>query len=139
MIIASPGVSYAQLDLKAKAVETLTNGVMKELEKKFTDIVAKEAISAAAKTNVVNKLSEMSRPMVKSFIDNATSGKLPNAAELVTKVMNDIVPRVPEVIAASLMDGGGPAAQIAGQLSTVGQAPTAGQIQSAVSAAPVTE
>jgi len=135
MIIASPGVSYAQLDLKAKAVETLTNGVMKELEKKFTDIVAKEAISAAAKTNVVNKLSEMSRPMVKSFIDNATSGKLPNAAELVTKVMNDIVPRVPEVIAASLTDGGVPAAQIAGQLSTVGQAPTAGQIQSAVSAA----
>jgi hypothetical protein len=123
MVIIAPGVSYAQLDLKAKAVETLTNGVMKELEKKFTETVAKEAISAAAKTNVVNKLSEMSRPIVKSFIDSATSGKLPNQAELVNKVMKDILPRVPELVAASATDG------VAGSV-----AQTAGQVQASVSA-----
>jgi hypothetical protein len=63
--IAAPGVTYAQLDLKGKAVETLTNGVMKELDKKFTEMIAKEALSAAVKANIVKNLSEMSRPIEK--------------------------------------------------------------------------
>jgi len=130
LLIAVHGVSYAQLDLKAKAVETLTNGVMKQLEKKFTDIVAKEAISAAAKTNVVNKLSEISRPIVKNFIDNSTSGKLPNAAELVNKVLNDVVPRVPEIVAASLIEGDVPDVKTA----LPGVAPPPGQMTTAVNA-----
>jgi len=129
MVIAVPGISYAQLDLKAKAVETLTNGVMKELEKKFTETVAKESISAAAKEYVVKNLSEMSRPIVKSFIDSATSGKLPNQAELVNKVMKDILPRVPELVAASAMEG------VAGSVAqSAGQTPTAGQMQASVNA-----
>ena len=129
MVIAVPGVSYAQLDLKAKAVETLTNGVMKELEKKFTETVAKEAISAAAKEYVVKNLSEMARPIVKSFIDSATSGRLPNQAELVNKVLNDIIPRVPQLVAAAAMEG------VADSVAQVtGQVPTAGQVQASVSA-----
>jgi len=127
LLIAVQGVSYAQLDLKAKAVETLTNGVMKELEKKFTEIVSKEAISAAVKKNVVSKLSEISRPIVKNFIDNATSGKLPNAAELVNKVLSDVVPRVPEIVAASLIEGDVPDVKTA-------LAPPPGQMTTAVSA-----
>jgi len=129
MVIAVPGVSYAQLDLKAKAVETLTNGVMKELEKKFTETVAKEAISAAAKEYVVKNLSEMARPIVKSFIDSATSGRLPNQAELVNKVLNDIIPRVPQLVAAAAMEG------VADSVAqSAGQVPTTGQVQAAVSA-----
>jgi len=135
MAIAVPGISYAQLDLKAKAVETLTNGVMKELEKKFTETVAKEAISATAKAFVVKSLSEMSRPIVKNFIDSATSGKLPSPAELVTKVLNNVLPRVPEIVAAAAMeDVAGSVAQAVGQLPTTGQTPTAGQVQAVASA-----
>jgi len=129
MAIATPMTSYAQLDLKAKAVETLTNGVMKELEKKFTETVAKESISATAKAFVVKSLSEMSRPIVKNFIDGATSGKLPSPAELVTKVLNDVLPRVPEIVAAATMEG-----MVDSVAQAVGQAPTTGQVQAAVSA-----
>jgi formylglycine-generating enzyme required for sulfatase activity len=106
MAIAVHGISYAQLDLKGKAVETLTNGVMKELDKKFAEMVAKEALSAAVKANIVKNLSEMSRPIVKKFIDSATSGKLPNQAELVNSVMKDITPRVQELVKVALTDGG---------------------------------
>jgi len=107
MAVAAPGISYAQFDLKGRAVETLTNGVMKELEKKFSEMVAKEAISAAAKTNVVKNLSEISRPMVKNFIDGAALGKLPKQAELVNSVLKDIMPRVPEFVAAAVTEDGG--------------------------------
>ena len=135
MAITAPVVSYAQLGaLKEKAVETLTNGVMKELEKKFTDIVAKEAISAAAKEYVVKGLSELSRPIVKNFIDNATSGKLPSQTELVNSVLKGIIPRVPELIAAATEGVTGSVAQAVGQTTTTGQVPTAGQVQAAVSA-----
>jgi len=130
LLIAVQGVSFAQLDLKAKAVETLTNGVMKELEKKFTEILSKETISAAVKKNVVSKLSEISRPIVKNFIDNATTGKLPNAAELVNKVLNDVVPRVPEIVAASLAEGDVPDVKTA----LTGAAPPTGQMTTAVNA-----
>jgi len=141
MALVVPGVSYAQFgDLKAKAVETLTNGVMKELEKKFTDIVSKEAISAAAKANIVSKLSEMSRPIVKKFIDGATSGKLPNQTELVNTVFKDILPRVPQLVAAAIAEGEGLDTKTA-STGAVGsttpparQSPTAEQIQSAVNA-----
>jgi len=130
--IAIPGISYAQLDLKGKAIETLTNGVMKELDKKFAEMVAKEALSAAVKANIVKNLSEMSRPVVKNIIDGAASGKLPNVAEVVNSVIRDITPRVQELVTVALTDGGaGSVAQVAGQapitasaLST-GSAPTA--------------
>jgi len=141
MVITMPGISYAQFgDLKTKAVETLTNGVMKELEKKYTEIIAKEAISATAKANIVNKLSEMSRPIVKKFIDSATSGKLPNKTELVNMVFKDILPRVPELVAAAIAEGNGldtkTASTGAAGSTTLptGQSPTAEQIQSAVNA-----
>jgi len=141
MVITMPGVSYAQFgDLKAKAVETLTNGVMKELEKKYKEIVEKEAISAAAKANIVNKLSEMSRPIVKKFIDGAMSGKLPNQTELVNMVLKDILPRVPGLVAAVIAEGDGldtkTASTGAADSTTppTGQSPTAEQIQSAVNA-----
>jgi hypothetical protein len=136
MAIAAPGISYAQLGaLKEKAIETLTNGVMKELEKKFTEVVAKEAISAATKAIVVSKLSEMSRPIVKNFIDSATSGKLPNQAELVNAVLKDIIPRVPELVVAARMEGDGvPDAKTAltGTAGSVAQ--ITGQVQTAVNA-----
>jgi formylglycine-generating enzyme required for sulfatase activity len=119
MVIAVSGISYAQLDLKGKAVETLTNGVMKELDKKFTEMVAKEALSAAVKANIVKNLSEMARPIVKKFIDSATSGKLPNQAELINSVMNDIIPRVKDLVAAAATEGvTGSVAQVAGQATT---------------------
>ena len=122
MAILIPGISYAQLDLKAKAVETLTNGVMKELDKKFAEMIAKEALSAAVKANIVKNLSEMSRPIVKNFIDGAASGKLPNQAEVVNSVMKDVTPRVKDLVNAALTDSGaGSVAQAAGQtLTTAG-------------------
>jgi formylglycine-generating enzyme required for sulfatase activity len=124
--IAIPEISYAQLDLKAKAVETLTNGVMKELDKKFAEMVAKEALSAAVKANIVKNLSEMSRPVVKNVIDGASSGKLPNVTEVVNSVMRDITPRVQELVKVALTDGGaGSMAQVAGQASTTASASTA--------------
>jgi hypothetical protein len=113
MVIAVPGASYAQLGglmsaAKGKAVEALTNRVMKDLEKNFTKILAKESLSAAAKADTVQKLSEMSRPLVKQYIDSAASGKLPKPAELLKTVLNDILPRVPELVAAiKTEDGGG--------------------------------
>ena len=116
MAIVIPGISYAQLDLKGKAVETLTNGVMKELDKKFVEMVAKEALSAAVKENIVKNLSEMSRPIVKDIIDGATSGKLPNVATVVTSVLNQVTPRLQELLAASLRgDAVGSLAQTGGQ------------------------
>jgi hypothetical protein len=115
MAITAPEVSYAQLGglgdkAKAKAVEKLTNEVMKELEKKFTEIVAKEPLSAAAKANIVQKLSEMSSPIVNNYINGATSGKLPNPAELSKTVLNDILPQVQGLATAALTEGGGGAA-----------------------------
>jgi len=106
MAIAAPMASYAQLGAlggaaKNKAVEKLTNGVMKELEKKYTEAVAKESLSAAAKADIVQKLSDMSRPVVSNYISSATSGKLPNATELSKMVLIDILPRVPELVAAA--------------------------------------
>jgi formylglycine-generating enzyme required for sulfatase activity len=119
MAFAIPGISYAQLDLKGKAVETLTNGVMKELDKKFAELVSKEALSAAVKTNIVKNLSEMARPIVRKFIDGAASGKLPSQAELVNSVMNDIIPRVKDLVAAAATEGvTGSVAQVAGLSST---------------------
>jgi len=112
MAITAPEVSYAQFGAlggaaKNKAVEVLTNKVMEELEKKFAEMVAKEPISDAAKANIVAKLSEMSRPIVKQYIDGAVSGKLPNPAELTQSVLNDILPRVPDLVAAAGTEGGG--------------------------------
>jgi hypothetical protein len=133
MIVAMPGISYAQLDLKGKAVETLTNGVMKELDKKFAEMVAKESLSAAVKTNIVKNLSEMSRPIVKKIIDGAASGKLPSQAELVNSVMKDITPRIQELVKVALTDGGNLDA-IAVPAGAAGFAPAAGQGAAAVSA-----
>jgi len=119
MAIAIPGISYAQLDIKGRAIEKLTNGVMKELDKKFAELVAKEALSAAVKAKIVNDLSEMSRPMVKNFIDGAASGKLPNVAAVVNSVMIDITPRAKELVAASLKGGITDAVtEVAGQVPT---------------------
>jgi len=130
--IAAPGITYAQLDLKAKAVETLTNGVMKELDKKFAEMIAKEALSAAVKANIVKNLSEMSRPIVKNFIDGATSGKLPNVTEVVNSVMRDVTPRVQELVKVALTDGGaGSVAQVAGQAPTTASALSAASASSA--------
>ena len=127
MVTAVSGISYAQLDLKGKAIETLTNGVMKELDKKFAEMIAKQDLSAAVKTSIVKNLSEMSRPIVKNFIDSASSGKLPNVTEVVNSVMRDITPRVQELVSVALTEGlTGSAAQIAGQ------APTTTSISSAV-------
>jgi len=112
VVTVVPAVSYAQLGglanfAKGKAVEILTDKVMAELEKKFAETVAKEPISEAAKANTVKKLSELARPIVKRFIDGAASGKLPNPMELVQTVLKDILPRVPEIIAAARAEEGG--------------------------------
>jgi len=121
-VIASTGVSYAQFGgknllgaaanaAKGKAAEALIDGAMKELEKKFTDIVAKEPISDAAKADVVKKLSETAKPIVKKTVDGAMSGNLPNPAELAKTVLNEVLPRLPEFAAAAKTgDGGGAAA-----------------------------
>jgi len=133
-LIAVPTVSYAQFGAlanmaKGKAVEMLTDGVMKELEKKFTEIVAKEPISETAKANTVKKLSEIARPTVKRFIDGAASGKLPNPMELAQTVLKDILPRVPEIVAAAKAEeGGGTAAAAPAQQGTYGQQATYGAI-----------
>jgi len=121
MVIAIPGISYAQLDVRGRAIETLTNGVMKELDKKFTEMVAKEALSAAVKARIVKDLSEMSRPMVKNFIDGAASGRLPNVTQVVNSVMTDITPRAKELVTASLKE------EMTGSLTQAvgGQSPTA--------------
>jgi hypothetical protein len=132
MAIVIPGITYSQVDLKGKAVETLTNGVMKELDKKFAEMIAKEALSAAVKSNIVKNLSEMSRPIVKRFIDGAASGKLPSQAELVNSVMKDITPRVQELLKVALTDGGNLDA-MAVPASVAGSAPAAGQAATAVS------
>jgi len=120
------------LDLKGKAVETLTNGVMKELDKKFAEMVAKEALSAAVKANIVKNLSEMSRPIVKKFIDESSSGKLPNQKELVNSVMKDITPRVQELVKVALTDGGNLDA-IAVPAGAAGFAPATGQTATSAS------
>jgi len=129
MVIAIPGISYAQLDVRGRAVETLTNGVMKELDKKFTEMVAKEALSAAVKAKIVKDLSEMSRPMVKNFIDGAASGRLPNVTQVVNSVMTDITPRAKELVTASLKE------EMTGSLTQAvgGQSPTAAGAPSTVS------
>jgi len=133
MAILIPGISYAQLDLKGKAVETLTNGVMKELDKKFAEMIAKEALSATVKANIVKNLSEMSRPIVKKVIDGASSGKLPNVADVVNSVMRDITPRVQELVTVALTDGGaGSVAQVAGQAPTTASALSAASASTAV-------
>jgi len=117
-----PNTVYAQLGglanmAKGKAVEVLTDKVMLELEKKFTEAVAKEPISETAKANVVKKLSEIARPIVKRFVDGAASGNLPNPMALAQTVLQEVLPRVPEIVAAAKTDGGG---------STVANAPAQG-------------
>ncbi|GBU22191.1 hypothetical protein R80B4_02097 [Fibrobacteres bacterium R8-0-B4] len=128
---ATPTAVYAQFGAlgnmaKGKALEVLSDKVMKELEKKFAETVAKEPISEAAKEAVVKKLVDIARPIVKKFIDGAASGKLPNPLEVAQTVMKDILPRIPEIVAASKMEGGGGAAVAAAQ---GGQAYEAGQEQ----------
>jgi hypothetical protein len=134
IFFAFPCAAYAQFGAlgnmaKGKALEALTNKVMKELEKKFAEAVAKEPVSEEAKAAVVEKLSEMARPVVKKFIDGAASGKLPNPMELAQTVLKDILPKVPEVVAAARGGGGAVAAS--------GAAPVQGaQGQSAYAANP---
>jgi len=113
MAITAHGVSYAQSgglgNIANKAIEALTNKVMDELKKKYTEVIEKEALSATAKANVVNELIEMSRPLVMQFINSATSGRLPNWMELMNMVLKDILPRVPNLVAAAAMEDGGSA------------------------------
>jgi hypothetical protein len=138
VFFALPCATYAQFGAlgnmaKGKALEALTNKVMKELEKKFADALAKEPISEAAKAEAVNKLSDMARPTVKRFIDGAASGKLPNPIELAQTVLKDILPHIPEVVAAAKGGGGGtvvasgapaaPLAQGAASAAVPGQQP----------------
>ncbi len=125
-VVAVPLTAYAQFGAlgnfaKGKALEVLNDKVMEGLEKKFADIVAKEPISEAAKAAAVKKLTEIARPIVKRFIDGAAAGRLPNPAELVNTVMKDILPRIPEVVAASKAEGGWVAEQ-GGQTYEAGQA-----------------
>jgi len=108
LAIAIPSVSHAQLGglgaaAKRKAVELLTEETMTALEKKFTEIIEQETLSAAAKTNIVKALSDMARPTVTSTINGAASGKLPNVTELSTAVLKDILPRVPTLVASALL------------------------------------
>jgi len=132
--VAVPNVSYAQLGglanlAKGKAAEVLTNKVMDGLEKKFAETVAKEPISEAAKANIVKKLSEMARPVVKKTIDGAMSGKLPNPAELVQTVLKDILPQVPQLVAAVKAGGDGAFAVASSQGEYGQQAYGAGSAQ----------
>jgi len=143
MVIMAPGISYAQLDIRGKAVETLTNGVMKELDKKFTEMLAKQTLSAAVKENIIKNLSEMSRPIVKQIIDQAASGKLPNVSAVVTSVLNQVTPRLQELVTVSLTgDAAGSLTQTAGQPPTTDGAasatalPQAGGAVTTVAAAP---
>jgi hypothetical protein len=107
---------------KGKAVEALTDKVMGELEKKFTEIAAKQPISEAAKAIVVDSLTGMARPHVKRFIDGAASGKLPNPVELAQTVLKEVLPRVPGIVAAATGGGAAPPAQQAyGQQQGYGQ------------------
>jgi uncharacterized protein (TIGR02145 family) len=116
-LISAPGVSYAQFGksllgaaanaAKGKAAEALTDGAMKELEKKFAGMVANEPLSDAAKANIVKKLSEMARPIVKKVVDAGMSGSLPNPADLVKTVLTEVMPRVPELVAAAKAESGG--------------------------------
>ncbi len=126
--IAAPNVSYAQFGglmgaatnaAKGKAADALINKVMGELEKKFTDMVAKESIPEAAKANIVKKLSEMARPIVKRIVDGAMSGSLPNPAEVLQSVMKEVLPRIPELVAAA--KGGGGAAPAAAPVAAAPQ------------------
>jgi len=82
----------------------------------------------------------MARPIVKKFIDSATSGKLPNQTELVNMVLKDILPRIPGLVAAVIAEGDGPDTKTASTGAAgsttppTGQSPTAEQIQSAANA-----
>jgi uncharacterized protein (TIGR02145 family) len=112
LVVALPGSAYAQFGglanmAKTKAAEALTGKVMKELEKKFADKVAKEPISEAAKADIVQRLSDMARPIVKKVVDAGMSGSLPNPVELVNTVLNDVLPKVPGLVAAARGGGGG--------------------------------
>jgi hypothetical protein len=115
---ALPEPAYAQFGglanmAKGKAAEALTNGVMKALEKTFTDKVAREPISEAAKAEIVKKLSEMARPIVKKFVDAGMSGSLPNVPELTQTVLKDVLPKLPELLVAAKGGGAGAPAQAA--------------------------
>jgi len=138
LAISVPMVSYAQLgSLKTKAIEKLTDEVMKGLEKKFLEQVDKESLSAAAKTNIIKTLLEMARPIVVRTLDGVTSGRLPNVNDLITAVLKDILPRVPALIAAAKMEGGVDmtVAQNTGQASTTANiSQTAGQVSTTVNA-----
>jgi len=131
LVITVQAVSYAQFGglgdaARRKAVETLTNGVMKELEKKFTEIVAKEPLSAAAKAIVVKKLCEISEPTVRETIDRASSGKLPNVSELTKTVLDIVSLQVPALVEAAITESGGAAvAQATEQAPAVESAPAA--------------
>jgi len=131
MVIAAPAVSYAQSGgqkdkAKAKAIEKLSNRVMKDIEKKFTEVVAKTSLPTSARANTVKILSEMSRPVMNKYIEGAASGKLPKPAELSKMVLNDILPQVPDIVAAVLTEGsGGTAGDSAQAIAAV--APVAGK------------
>jgi len=141
LAMATPMVSYAQLgNLKAKAIEKLTDEVMKALEKKLLEQIDKESISAAAKTNIVKTLCDIAKPIVVKTLDSATSGKLPKANELVNDVLKDILPRVPALVAAAKAEVGGDIAAMlnTGQPSTDSNvSPVAGQASTNVANAPM--
>jgi len=110
-ICASPCFTYAQFGglmekAKGKAIQILMDGTMNEIEKKIADAVAKQPISEEAKADITKKLTEMARPIVKKFIDEAASGKLPNPAELAQTVLKDILPKIPGLVAAAKSGGG---------------------------------
>jgi len=131
LLIAVPVVSHAQLGglgdaAKKKAVDKLTDETMKSLEKKFAEQVDKEDLSPAAKANVVKALSDMARPIVAQNIEGATSGRLPNVAQVTTAVMNDILPKMPMLIASAKAGGDVTVAATAtGQTSTATTTSTA--------------
>lgn len=132
--IAVPGVSYAQ---DAKAVDALTNAVMKEIEKKFRDVVAaEESVSAAAKGDIVKKLAGMARPIVKkNFTEGMASGKMPNPVELAQAVQKEVLPRVPELVEAAKAEEAAKAAEDVAKAEEAAKAAEAAKEAAAAKAA----
>jgi len=110
-VCAAPCVTYAQFGglmekAKEKAIQVLTDKVMTEIEKKISDAVSKYPISDEAKKDITKKLTDTAKPVVKKFIDGASSGKLPNPMELTQTILKDILPQIPALVAAAKSGGG---------------------------------
>jgi len=108
LVVFTPRAFAEKCDIECQirkiAEKDLYDAAIKEIGKDIASNVRKTSVSKEDRASITKHFSDTAKTMVKTFIDRAASGKLPEQAELVDAVMKEILPLLDAHVADILKD-----------------------------------